>query len=150
SRRRFPRDVMDHLDQSTMIHNGDDIKPAITRLLLEALPSGAMVIDPQGKVTALNLQAEMLLGWAAPILEGQPAHEILQCRVGDAKHSSEDCPIARVLNGETVADGHMLLRSRDQCFKETEYRCVSYPSRGGLGAILVFRDLTRQRELEKD
>ena len=112
---------MDLLDQSATTHSSDDVKPAITRLLLEALPSGALVIDPQGKVAALNLQAEMLLGWAAPILEGQSAHEILQCHVGDATHASEDCPIARVLNGDTVvADGHMLLRSRDQNFKETE------------------------------
>ena len=44
----------------------------VTQLLLEALPAGALLIDAEGLVVALNLQAESLLGWDAPALAGAP------------------------------------------------------------------------------
>jgi signal transduction histidine kinase len=124
---------------------------AITQLLLEALPSGAVVIDSQGKVAALNLQAERLLGWAAPALEGKSAHDALECRLEGAVDDSNPCPIASVLNGETAeSHGHMWIRCRDRSFRPIEYRCLPYPTLSGLGTVLAFRDLSRQMELEKD
>jgi PAS domain S-box-containing protein len=141
-------ELQDHL---TMHRGSEDAERAITQLLLNALPSGALVIDPQGKIAALNLQAETLLGWAAPALEGQSAHDALECRVEAAADSLEDCPITRVLSGETAAShGPMLVRCRDESSKPVEYHCVPYPTLGGVGAILAFRDLTHQIELEKD
>lgn len=134
------------------MHRGsEEAERAITQLLLNALPSGALVMDPQGKIVALNLQAETLLGWAAPALEGQSAHNALECRVEAAADSLEDCPITRVLRGESMApNGHMLVRCRDESFRPVEYHCVPYPTLRGVGAILTFRDLTHQMELERD
>ena len=124
---------------------------SIVQLLIEALPSGAIIVDPQAKITALNLQAEMSLGWGASILEGQSAHEILECRAEDTPNTPADCPILRVLSGGSAGpNGHMWVRCRDETFKQIEYHCVPYPTGKGLGAILAFRDLTRELELEKD
>jgi PAS domain S-box-containing protein len=134
----------------TPLHSSEATERAVTQLLLEALPSGALIIDPQGRVVALNLQTERLLGWGAPALEGQSAHETLQCRAEDIAADLE-CPISGVLGGESAAaSGNMRIRCRDGSLKPVEYRCVSYPTGRGVGALLAFRDLTRQWELEKD
>jgi PAS domain S-box-containing protein len=125
--------------------------PGVVQVLLEALPSCALVVDPEGRIAAVNLQAERVLGWGAAVLEGQFVHEILDCRAEDSRDSSEDCPIARVLSGATVGPrAEMRVRCRDQSLKPIEYGCVPYPTTKGRGAILAFRDLTRRIELEKD
>jgi PAS domain S-box-containing protein len=132
------------------LHSSEAQARAVTQLLLEALPLGALMIDPQGRIVALNLQAETLLGWGALALEGQSAHEMLQCRVEDVA-PDVDCPISGVLGGESAAvSGSMRIRCRDGSLKPVEYRCVSYPTGRGVGALLAFRDLTRQWELEKE
>jgi signal transduction histidine kinase len=137
--------------QSILPEASEAAQKAITQLLLEALPSGAVVIDSQGKVAALNLQAERLLGWAAPALEGKSAHDALECRLEGAVDVSDPCPIASVLNGDAAeTHGHMWIRCRDRSFRPIEYRCLPYPTLSGLGTVLAFRDLSRQMELEKD
>jgi PAS domain S-box-containing protein len=141
---------MNPVSYPTPSHGSEAAERAISQLLLEALPSGAVVIDPHGRIVALNLQAEALLGWGAPNLEGRSAHEILECRAEDAVNGSA-CPIDGVLSGESAAaNGNMRIRCRDDSLKPVEYRCVSYPTGQGIGAVLALRDLTRQWELEKD
>jgi PAS domain S-box-containing protein len=135
---------------SSPFHSSEATERAVTLLLLEALPSGALVIDPQGIIVALNLQAENLLSWGAPALEGQYAHDVLECRVEDPADDA-DCPVAGVLGGGSLAgNGNTRIRCRDGSLKPVEYRCVSYPTGRGIGALLAFRDLTHQWELEKD
>lgn len=141
---------MNLLADPTLLYGGGDSVRAITRLLLEALPSGALIVDHHGRVTALNTQAELLLGWGMPALEGQSAHEFLECRVEEGQNTSDNCPIGRVLRGGSVEPARAWIRCRDESLKAIEYHCVPYPTLRGLGAILTFRDLTRQMELEKD
>jgi signal transduction histidine kinase len=124
---------------------------AIAQLLLDALPSAALLTDAVGRIVAANGQAELLLGWVAPILEGQLAHELLECRSEHQTGGLEECPVEKVLHGGTVEPAaRMRIRCRDESVKEIEYRCVTYPTGRGLGAVLAFHDLTRQTELEKD
>lgn len=131
-------------------HSSEAAERAVTHLLLDALPSGAVLIDPHGRVVALNLQAETFLGWSAPALEGQSVHELFACRTEDAG-AAASCPITGVLGGESAAAaGNMQIRCHDDSMKPVEYRCVSYPTGRGIGALLAFRDLTGQWELEKD
>lgn len=121
------------------------------QLLLEALPSCALVIDPEGRITAVNAQAETALGWRAELLDGQLAHAILDCRIGSGQSLPEDCPIATVLSGGSIGrQAQMGVRCRDQSFRPIEYGCVPYPTARGRGAIFAFRDVTRQLELERD
>jgi len=124
---------------------------AVTQLLLEALPAGALLMDAEGLVVALNLQAESLLGWDAPALAGKPVHEILDCRFDDSSDSAYDCPITAVLSGEMgQTGGPIWLRCRNGDLKPVEYQCVPFPMRQGPGLILTCRDLSRRVALEKD
>jgi PAS domain-containing protein len=142
---------MDLLTHSTFSHSAESAERAIIQLLIDALPSNALIIDPQGKVAALNLQAEIFLGWGLPLLEGQSVHEILECHAKSMGDSSGDCPILRLIGGEKVEpDGQMQVRCRDESLKQIQYRCTSYPTGKGVGAILAFHDMTREIEMEKD
>ena len=119
--------------------------------LLEALPLGALIVDACGRVADLNREAEIILGWAVPTLEGRPIHEVLRCRDESPSSPADDCPVARVLCGENrVARGKMWIRCRDDKLKLVEYRCGPYPSEQQKKIIIAFRDLSHQRELEKD
>ena len=142
---------MNRLINSTLSGDASTAEHAFTQFLLEALPSGAFILDPQGKIAAINLQAEMLLGWAAPMLEGQVVHEFLECRAEDTADGSAECPIASALRGGSVLpSGQMVVRCGDDSFRPIEYKCIPYPTLAGLGAILTFRDLSHEVELEKD
>ena len=124
---------------------------AITQLLLEALPLAALVIDPKGKITTVNPQAELLLGWSAPLLRGKAAHETLECHFKDSANTLDNCPVAKVLGEEgLVPSGQMLVRCRDKSLKPVEYRCVPYPMLNGIGAIIACHDLSNQLDLEQD
>jgi len=120
-------------------------------LLLDAVPSAALLTDANGKIIAANGQAELLLGWIAPVLEGRRVHEVLDCRSGDNADGPEECPVEKVLRGGNVEPpARMRILCRDESVKEIQYRCVPFPTPRGLGAVLAFDDLTRQTELEKD
>ncbi len=120
-------------------------------LLLDALPSCAMTIDAEGRIVAMNLQAEALLGWRADLLVGQLVHEILVCRAEGGEDLAGDCPIEKVLSGESIrSQSRIRVRCRDESYRLIECGCVPYPMAKGYGAILAFRDLAPQMELEKD
>jgi two-component system, sensor histidine kinase and response regulator len=129
----------------------EDAEQGIIQLFLDALPSAALLIDPEGKITVVNRHAERIIGWAAPSLEGQSAHQLLQCRLEDTADLAKNCPIARTLAGEnSEPNTRMRVRCRGEIVKPIEYRCTSFPTGKGLGAIFAFNDVTRQLDIERD
>ena len=128
-----------------------DAEHEIIQLLLDALPSAALLVDSEGKIMVVNRQAESVIGWAAPSLQGHPAHQLLQCRREDAADLPENCPISRALAGDVgEANARMPLRCSGEIVKPIEYRCSSFPTGKGLGVIFAFNDVTRQLDIEKD
>ena len=124
---------------------------AFIQLLLEALPAGALLIDPMGKIIGVNQQAERFLGWPAAHLIGQETHALLHCYLEDAALVPENCPVTRVLkDGYGAPVARMGWRCRGEVVKLFEYRCTAYPTVGGMGAVLAFNDITRQLAIEKD
>ena len=119
--------------------------------LLDALPAGALLIDPLGRIRAVNPQAQAILGNAASGLVGQPAHGLLACYLEGHDPVPVNCPIARVLAGEnSAAAARMWLCCRGDLMKLVEFRCTRFPMADGLGAILAFNDITRQLAAEED
>jgi two-component system, sensor histidine kinase and response regulator len=124
---------------------------AVSQLLLDALPSAALLTDADGRIVAVNGQAELLLGWVAAVLEGQSVHELFECHPKDPAGALDECPIQKILRGgKAEPPARMRVRCRNNSVKQIEYRCVPYPTARGAGAMLAFHDLTRQTELEKD
>jgi signal transduction histidine kinase/PAS domain-containing protein len=124
---------------------------AVSQLLLDALPAAALLTDTDGRIVAVNSQAELLLGWVTPVLEGQFAHELFACSRQNGFDGVDRCPIANVLHGGAVEPAaRMRIRCRGDIVKQIEYRCVPYPTSKGIGAMLAFHDLGPQNDLEKD
>ena len=73
------------------LYSAEDAERGIMQLLLDALPTGALLIDPDGGIVALNQQAESVLGWAAPALAGKPAHEVLNCYRSEERRVGKEC-----------------------------------------------------------
>ncbi len=129
----------------------EDAARSMTQWLLDALPAGALLIGPDGRIQAVNQQAQAFLGFAASGLEGQPAHELLACYSDESERVPANCPIARILAGDSSAPvARMRLRCRGELMKPVEYRCTPFPMTGGFGAILAFNDIARQLAAEKD
>jgi signal transduction histidine kinase len=141
---------MEPLEPHMLPASAEYAERAVSQLLLDALPSAALLTDAAGRIVAANGQAELLLGWVAPVLEGQSAHELLECRLED-RAGVDECPIEKVLHGGHVEPtARMRVRCRGENVKPIEYRCVPYPTPKGVGAMLAFHDLTCQTDLEKD
>ena len=95
------------------------------KLFLDAMPTGAVLIDHQGKVALRNQQAELILGWTAASLEGRSAHEVFDCQIDEDATTEENCPIGRILAGSHLAPtGNMVMHCRGEVLKPVEYRCT--------------------------
>ncbi|MGH7875709.1 MAG: PAS domain-containing sensor histidine kinase, partial [Candidatus Binatia bacterium] len=131
--------------------HAEDTEGAVLQVLLDALPSGAVLVCPDGRIAAVNQQAELFLGWPAANLEGKIAHELLQCGLEDSEDSPSNCPVTRILVGDNVQPvARMRLRCHGDVRKPVEYHCTPYPTGRGMGAILAFNDISPQLEIEKD
>lgn len=123
----------------------------LTGFLIEALPAAAFVIDPDGRITALNLKAEALLGRNGAAVAGRPPHEFFEGGFDGRAVAAENGMIAGVLERRVAEhSGRMSVRRGDGTFTPVEYQCVPFPTRRGLGAILTCRDLTGRTERERD
>ena len=142
---------MEAFNHSSEPPSAGDRDEAITRFLIEALPAAAFVIDPDGRIAALNLKAETLLGREGAALVGRPAHEILDGGFEGRADTAENWMIAAVLEHKAAErNGRMSVRRRDGSFTPVECQCVPFPTRRALGAILTCRDLTPRMERERD
>jgi len=125
------------------------------RLLASTLSSigdAVLATDKSGRITFLNPVAESLTGWPAEEARGKAVGEVMRL-VDEKTHEAIESPLARVLR-ESVAVSvheHQVLVSRSGTEVPIEQSAApvyqeSGPVRGG---ILVFRDVSKRRQLEE-
>ena len=68
-------------------------EPGFWRQVVEQLSTALMVVDPAGRILAVNPAAERLLGRAAAAMRGNDAHELLHRDTdgGTSRESSARC-----------------------------------------------------------
>ena len=122
-------------------------------LILNSIADGVHELNPIGNITFQNAAAVAMLGSAGPDLIGEPAHETLHQSRGDgAPHDRNDCPILA-----TLADGvvrHVsddVFRRRDGTALHVDYVAAPKLDREGRmrGVVVAFRDITKQREMQR-
>ncbi|MGW0609443.1 SpoIIE family protein phosphatase [Streptomyces sp. NPDC002788] len=69
------------------------------------LSTGVMVVDPAGRILAVNPAAERLLGRAADAMHGKDAHELLHRDAAGGALLRERCPLLQALAERTSARG---------------------------------------------
>ncbi len=127
-----------------------------SRQLLEATLSSigdaVLATDREGCVTFLNPVAETLTGWPGKEAKGKHASEILKL-VDERTHEPVENPLAKILQERvTIAlSERTALASRNGAVSPIELSAspVKDESAGVRGAILVFRDVGKRRQLEE-
>ncbi|MEV6764021.1 SpoIIE family protein phosphatase [Streptomyces sp. NPDC051105] len=80
-------------------------EPGFWWQVVAQLSTALMVVDPAGRIVALNPAAERLLGRAVGELRGRDAHDLLHRDAGGGTLLRERCPLLQALAEETAARG---------------------------------------------
>jgi len=123
------------------------------KTVLQSLGDGLCVVDAEWKIQMTNQQAEQLVGMDTEALLGRPAYHLIapgpeeyrdKCLMTDATFS----PLA---SGEPYrTDEGLLITAKGQLVPIS--LSVTPMSLEGtvVGAVLVFRDITRQKQVERE
>ena len=136
----------------------EDLAQALTRLerrnelILDAAGEGIYGLDTDGLTTFVNPAAARMLGRGADELIGQPMHAVLHHKRPDGSpYPREECPIYAAFKDGQVhfVDDEVFWRKDGSSFP-VEYTSTPIREEGRLvGAVVVFRDITRRRKDEE-
>ena len=119
---------------------------------LSSIADAVVATDREGRITFLNAVAETLTGWTRGEARGKPASEVLRL-IDETTRQSVENPLARALRDRVMVatDEHTALVSRSGAEVPIEHSASPVrDDAGGLrGAILVFRDISKRRQLEE-
>jgi two-component system cell cycle sensor histidine kinase/response regulator CckA len=125
------------------------------RLLASALSSvgdAVLATNREGRVIFLNPVAEALTGWPAKLARGKNAGEVLRL-IDESRRQSVENPIALAIRERmtvTVPERPLLV-SRSGSEVQVEQTAAPIRDDAGevLGGIIVFRDISKRRQLEE-
>ncbi len=125
------------------------------RLLASTLSSigeAVLVTDHAGRITFLNPVAETLTGWPAEEARGKAVGEVMRL-VDEKSHESIESPLTRVLRESVVVSvpEHQVLVSRSGTEVPIEQSAAPVREESGRvrGGILIFRDVSKRRQLDE-
>jgi PAS domain S-box-containing protein len=123
------------------------------RITLASIGEGVIATDFAGRVTFMNSVAESLTGWPQEEGLGRPLKAILTI-IDENTRAPLESPDARGARdgGANQANANTILAARDGTERPIQHS--SAPIRGDrgetLGAVLVFRDISESRTVEKE
>jgi PAS domain S-box-containing protein len=119
---------------------------------LARIGDAVIATDVEARVTFMNPVAEALTGWTIPEASQKPVTKVFNI-INEYTRQAADDPVARVFQEGTVVGlaNHTVLISRDGT--EIPIDDSGAPIKDGrgkvMGAVLVFRDVTKRRQAEK-
>ncbi len=121
--------------------------------LVNAMTEGVVVIDDMGHITLMNDAAAYMTGWSTVSSIGldyrTPLKLALKAHDGTVQASD---PLSQALTtGKAVASNDIILTSKDGKTVQLAITATAIPAEDGkpAGGILVMRDITKQKELER-
>jgi len=122
-------------------------------LILNSIAEGILGFDREGTVSFQNDAAAAILGWAPPDLVGRRGHETIHHSHGDrSPFDPNDCPIrATMLDGRVRQISDDVFWRKDGTCIRVEYVAAPKIDRQGRtrGVVVAFRDITKQREMQR-
>ena len=122
-------------------------------LILNSIADGVEELNANGIVTFENAAAASMLGWEPRDLIGRNAHQTVHhSRADGSPLPEDDCPIIATLRDGVVrhVSDDVFWRKDGTCFS-VEYVAAPKIDRNGqmLGVVVAFRDVTEQREMQR-
>ncbi len=118
---------------------------------LMSIGDAVIATDARGKIMLMNPVAESLCGWTTQEATGKPIAEIFQIINEKTRKPAEDV-VAKVIEEGLTAGlaNHTILISREGTEYTIEDSCAPIRDTRGtiIGVVLVFHDITRQKEAE--
>jgi len=122
-------------------------------VILNSIGDGIDGLDLEGNIRFENAASVAMLGWEPQELIGKPSHETIHHSHSDGTpYDKKDCPIQA-----TLRDGEVRHVTDDVFWrKDGTFFCVDYVvapkinGRGEIrGVVIAFRDITRQKEMQR-
>ena len=125
----------------------------LLRISLMSIGDGVICTDTEGRITLINKTAEELTGWKREEAIGKPISEVFYIVNEFTKQRCED-PVKKVLETGRVVGlaNHTVLITKDGKERVLADSGAPIKDKKGniIGVVLVFRDITEQRFLEKE
>jgi PAS domain S-box-containing protein len=122
------------------------------QVTLSAIGDAVLTTDPQGRVTYMNPVAESLTGWVAEDAHGQALEDVLRI-VNEETHQAVEQPVRKVIETGLVRGmaNHTLLIAKDGTERSIDDSAAPVRDEAGnlIGIVMVFRDISEQRERER-
>jgi two-component system cell cycle sensor histidine kinase/response regulator CckA len=120
--------------------------------ILKSIGDGLIVTDRDGFVTFINPVAEALTGWKHKKALGKNVKEVFRI-IDEKKRALGDSLIAKVFqDGIAVSLANQILlgpKHGTQTAIDVSAAPIMDDKRNGTGSVLVFRDITEQKQLQK-
>ena len=123
----------------------------LLQITLRSIGEGVIVTDEQGKVTFLNPEAETMTGWSLEEAKGRSLPEIFRIIKEWSKEPCEN-PVELVLSGKKtveLANSTVLLDRNGKERIITDSAAPILKHDNIYGVVLVFRDVTKEKVLER-
>jgi PAS domain S-box-containing protein len=125
----------------------------VFRVTLRSIGDAVITTDTEARVTYLNEVAEALTGWSHHDALGQPLEKVFQI-VNEVSRKPVESPATRALREGIVVGlaNHTVLIKKDgtECPIDDSAAPISDEDGHVSGCVLIFRDVTAQRLLERD
>ena len=125
----------------------------LLRITLHSIGDAVITTDVQGRVTYMNAVAESLTGWAKHDGAGRPLDAVFRIVNEETRRPVEN-PAAKALREGAVVGlaNHTLLIRKDggECPIDDSAAPIRDESGTVSGCVLIFRDVTAQRRVERE
>ena len=122
------------------------------QVTLSAIGDAVLTTDPEGRVTYMNPVAESLTGWVAGEAHGRPLEDVFRI-VNEETRQAVEQPVRKVIETGLVRGmaNHTLLIARDGTERPIDDSAAPVRDEAGdlIGVVMVFRDISEQREQER-
>lgn len=139
--------TLSHTYEDTLIKSESGRDLLATTLL--SIGDGVLATDANGRVTLLNAAAERLTGWTQDEALGHDSGDMLVLRA-EADGSAIENPIQALIHGKSQigppANIALVRRDGNSVPIEQSAAAIRNDAGGSEGVVLVFRDVTAQRE----
>ncbi|MBK6584103.1 MAG: PAS domain S-box protein [Gammaproteobacteria bacterium] len=122
-------------------------------ITLQSIGDAVLCTDIHGRITRLNVMAELLTGWTEREASGLPVATVFRI-INERTRVPAPIPVLETLASGAVRGlaNHTVLVARDGLERPIADSCAPIRSRTGevVGAVLVFRDITEERRAARE